>query len=177
MGKREEFIMDGEKYYLLANGMWTDSKYTVVSKPEQLKLDKIRLESMKLEEMSYSELVDLAQEFKDNDNPVYAKRLFDRILEECNDIKIIKSVVPRYSSILRKQGKYDEAIEFVDEYLGIYGKSIESAALFTSLGGAYCDKGDYQEARKKANKAKALSGGNSSQELINLYSRIKGMEK
>ena len=50
-----------------------------------------------------------------------------------------------------------------------------SPALLTSLSAAYCDVGNYEMARKCANKAYAIQGGslNYSNELSLVYKRIK----
>ena len=48
--------------------------------------------------------------------------------------------------------------------------------ILTSLAAAYCDIEKIEEARKYANKAKAISANNRSPELINVYARIKRLE-
>ncbi len=52
-----------------------------------------------------------------------------------------------------------------------------SPTLLTSIAAAYCDIGDVEEARRMANSARAMQGGNSSKELISVYARIKSLEK
>ncbi len=171
--KKQE--MNGEIYYLMSNGMWTNSSFTKVSKEEMYKLDRKRFDN--LENMSFDDKFKLALSMKEQGNLTGAQKIYDKILEENNDIKIIKIVLPCYTSLLRKLEKPQDAIVFAEEYLAIYGKSVETAALFTSIAGAYCDIGDYFEARKKANIAMCICGGKPSQELINVYRRIKAMEK
>lgn len=99
------------------------------------------------------------------------------ILEKCDDREVVRNILSRYTSILRNLEQSEKAIEVAEKYISLYGKYVYTPALFTSLAGAYCDIGDYVEARKKANVAKAMSGENASLELINVYARIKSMEK
>jgi len=169
--------MDGEQYYYMSDGMWVNSSFTKVTKPEMYKLEKIRLENTDLNSMSYENRIRMAQIMKDNGNLSGAMKIFDGVLEECNDARVIKFVLPCYTSILRKYNKPEEAISFADEYIHIYGEMVRTQSLYTSLAGAYCDIGDYIEARKKANIAYALCNGKANPELISVYARIKSMEK
>ena len=170
-------IMDGEQYYYMSDGMWVNSSFTKVTKPEMYKLEKIRLKKIDLNSMSFENRVRMAQTMKDNENFSDAIKIFDGVLEECNDVRVIKFVLPCYTSILRKFNKPEEAISFADEYIHIYGEMVKTQSLYTSLAGAYCDIGDYIEARKKANIAYALCNGKANQELISVYARINSMEK
>lgn len=60
--------------------------------------------------------------------------------------------------------------------LCLFSKRLRWQWLFTSIAAAYCDVVDYVTARQMANRARALSGGQSSVELINVYSRLKAVE-
>ena len=176
MGNKETLIMDGETYYLI-KGKWVNSHFTAVSKEELYKLNALRVKNINFDDKPLEELIELAQSMKDNDDLIYSKRLFEDLLDKCHDSTTIRSILPRYTSILRKLQKPDMAIEVADDYLGRFGKSVSSPALHTSLAGAYCDKGDYTEARLQANRAMAMSAGNASIELQSVYARIKSMEK
>ena len=174
--KREEYMLDGEKYYLI-RGRWVDSHNTTVSKEELYKLNELRLRHLNLSSMSTNEIIDLAQSMKDSDDLIYSVKLFDELLKRRNDAGTVHSILPRYTSILRKLERPKEAIDMFEKYYSKFGKSIYSPALFTSLAASYCDLGNWIEARNKANMAKAMSGGDASLELISVYARIKSMEK
>ena len=174
--KREQYTMDDETYYLM-NGKWVDSQFTTVSKEEMYKLNAIRIKNINFDDIEISKLIKMAQEMKDSDDYIFSKKLFDTIFERCSDKEVVRSILSRYTSILRNLEQPEEAIEVAEKYISLYGKYVYTPALFTSLAGAYCDIGDYVEARKKANVAKAMSGENASLELINVYARIKSMEK
>ena len=176
MSNRETMILNGETYYLI-KGKWYDSHFTAVSKEELYKLNSARMKDISFEDKTEKELIDLAQSMKDNDDLIYSKKLFEELLNRKPDSVVIRSILPRYTSILRKLNKSKEAIDISNDYLGRFGQSVKSAALFTSLAGAYCDNGDYVEARKQANIAMAMSAGNASLELQSVYARIKRMEQ
>ena len=173
----EKQLLNGEIYYLFSNGMWTNSKFTKVSKSEMYQLDSMRLKKVSTESMSYYDRTRLALSLKENGNYLGAKKIYDRVLEECDDIKLKRNILPSYTSLLRKLEKPEEAITIAKEFFETYGEMVESAALYTSLAGAYCDLSDRIKKRKKANRAMYLSGGCCSQELINVFSRINAMEK
>ena len=82
----------------------------------------------------------------------------------------IRSVLPIYSSALRKMKKSNRVVEFWEKNSVSYSK-YGSPEFFTSLAAAYCDIGDYLNAKQFANRA--LASGGSSGELTNVYSRIK----
>ena len=176
MVNKETLIMDGETYYLI-KGKWYDSHFTSVSKEELYKLNALRMKNIDFSEKTAKELIDLAQSMKDNDDFVFSKKLFEELLSKSYESNIIRSILPRYTSILRKLEKPQEAIKISEEYYNKFGKSISSSALHTSLAGAYCDIGDYFEARKQANIVNAMSSGDASIELQSVYARIKKMEK
>jgi len=176
MDNREKYVVDGTTYYYI-NGKWVDSCYTTVTKSILFKLNAARLKSLDFENSDFSELIKIAQEMKENEDFVLSYRLFDTLLKKTDDLSVIRSILPRYTSTIRKLERPNEAIQIAEDYINKYGKEINSSALMTSVAGALCDIGDYVEARKKANKARALSAGNSSPELISVYSRIKSMEK
>ncbi len=172
----EKYELDGETYYLI-KGMWTDSHFTRVSTVEKAKLDKLRMGKIDFSSMDISEIIESAQNMKDDGDLIYSQMLFKEIMERSDDLRVIRSVFPRYTSILRKLDKPREAIELFEKNEYSYGKSIVSPALLTSIAAAYCDIGDFIEARDKADYAMALCNGNAGKELISVYARIKSLEK
>lgn len=174
----KKYEIEGNIYYFNPkNGGWYNSSYTTVSREELYKLNHIRTNAMDFTSMSTNELIDIAQSMKDNNDLVYSVKIFDELLKRQDDVGTVRKILPRYTSILRKLLRPKDAISMFEKYSEMYGKSVTSPALFTSIAAAYCDIGDYVEARKKANVAHAMSGGNSSPELISVYARIKSMEK
>ncbi len=174
--KREQYTMDGKIYYLM-NGKWVDSSFTTVSKEEMYKLNSMRIKNINFDDIETKELIEIAQEMKDNDDYIFSKKLFESLLEKCDDREVVRNTLSRYTSILRNLEQPEKAIEAAEKYISLYGNYVYTPALFTSLAGAYCDIEDYFEARKKANFANAMSAGKASAELISVYARIKAMEK
>lgn len=173
--KKEQYTLDGEIYYLI-NGRWVNSHFTSVSKEEMYKLNSLRVKNIDFNNIETSELIKMAQEMKDNEDYIYSKRLFETLFEKCDEKEVVRSILSRYTSILRNLEQPQEAIDVAEKYISKYGKYVYSPALFTSLAGAYCDLGDPVEARIKANFANAMSGGNAGIELQSVYARIKAME-
>ena len=173
--KREQYILNGEIYYLI-RGRWVNSHFTSVSKEEMYKLNSLRVKDLNFDNIEPSELIKMAQEMKDSEDYIYSKRLFETLFEKCDEKEVVRSILSRYTSILRNLEQPQKAIEVAEKYISIYGKYVYSPALFTSLAGAYCDLGDLVEARKNANIANAMSGGNAGIELQSVYARIRAME-
>ena len=171
----EKILMDGIEY-TLRNGVWYQG-YTRVSKSEMYKLNSLRSKSIDYDNMDLEELIDMAQSMKDSEDYLTSKKIFETLLEKRVEPKVARLVLSRYTSVLRKLGKPQEAIDTAEIYLSVYGGAVKTPALFTSLAGAYCDIGDYFEARKKANVAMAMSGGKAGPELQSVYARIKSLEK
>lgn len=141
------------------------------------RLNAMRIKELDFEDTDVEVLINMAQGMKDSEDFIISKKLFEAIFDKSSNKQVIRSILPRYTSILRELQQPREAIDITEKIISVYGKSVYSPALFTSLAGAYCDIGDTKEARKKANVAMAMSGKNASIELISVYARIKAMEK
>ena len=99
-------------------------------------------------------------------------------IDSANDkYLVLRTLITMQTSCLRLINQPEKAIEFYNELYGIYGGSIGSSALYTSIAAAYCDIDDIDSAVKNVNRAHAISKGNSSLELISVYARIKAMRK
>ena len=86
----------------------------------------------------------------------------------------VDSILPILTSMYRLTGQPKRAIDVAEEYIG-YGLAYESVPLLTSVAAAYCDLGDYENARKFADRAYARQGGGTGEktELSLVYQRIK----
>lgn len=85
-----------------------------------------------------------------------------------------RTVFPIITSCYRSLGQPQKAIDFWMENKYIFASCL-SVPLLTSLAAAYCDVGNYELAKKCANKAYAIQGGslNYQTELSLVYQRIK----
>ncbi len=169
------YEFDGEKYYY-RNGKWLDSHYMSVPTSIVSRLNQLLSEKEDITEKSFNELIELLDGAKTNDNTQLALKTAERALEIADDTEI-RLLLPRLTSLYRKMGAPQKALDIAEKYLNELNKEVWSPALFTSMAAAYCDLDQVDISRKYANRAKALSGNESSPELISVYARIKNLEK
>lgn len=170
----EKYFLNGEEY-IFKNGKWLTSSYITPPLAVVSKLNKMIQGSGNIEKMNMDELMEIIDNSRERDNYHLAAQALERAMEVAKDDEI-RTILPRLTSNLRKQGKSQEAIDVSEKYLSRYGKSLYSPALFTSIAAAYCDLGDFSNARINANRARSMLGSQSSVELISVYSRIKKEE-
>lgn len=172
----EKYELNGEIYYFTGKN-WVDSHYTVVKREELSKLNNLRSADMFIENKSFDELLIEADQVKNTDDYLMAIKIYEKMLEIAKDSVEIRKILPRYTSMLRKDDRPFKAIEMYQEYYARFGRSIMSPALYTSVAAACCDVNDVENARKSANLAYKMSEGNASPELISVFARIKKLEK
>lgn len=166
-----KFELDGEIYTF--NGKkWMNSMHLEVPISIASKLNALLSESMDFEKMGNDELLEFAQNIKEGENYHLTIKVLEILLDRA-DIDLVKLVLPRLTSCYRKNNFSEKALDTGEHYLNVYGKLIKSVALYTSLAGACCDLNRFEQARRYANLAKSISMPGISQELINVYSRIK----
>ena len=64
-------------------------------------------------------------------------------------------------------------MELFVEQFGKYGDSILSSVVLTSVAAAYCDIDNFEMAKKCCDRARAMSGSKTSEELHMVYQRLK----
>ena len=172
----KEYTLDGEKYYF--NGKrWIDSDGLVVPSFVAGRLNLFLINDDAMFSASDNELLQYAANIKEGENYSLAIRAMEILLDRGN-ADIVKSVLPRLTSCYRKVGRVEDAIGLAEGYIANRTAHVETDALFTSLGAAYCDIGEYDKAKDYANRAYAMNGGIvSSVELSNLYERIDKCEE
>ena len=167
----KEYTLDGEKYYF--NGKrWIDSDGLAVPSFVAGRLNLFLINDDVMFSASDNELLQYAANIKEGENYSLAIRAMEILLDRGN-ADIVKSVLPRLTSCYRKVGRIEDAIGLAEGYIANRAAHVVTDALFTSLGAAYCDIGEYDKAKDYANRAYAMNGGIvSSVELSNLYERI-----
>lgn len=168
--KLKEYILDGEKYYF-SGKRWIDSNGLAVPSSMLGRLNLFLINEDAIFSASDSELLQYAANVKEGENYSLAIRAMEILLDRA-DANIVKSVLPRLTSCYRKVGRIEDAIGLAEGYIANRAVNVATDALFTSLGAAYCDIGEYDKARDCASRAYAMSAGNASVELSNLYGRI-----
>lgn len=170
----ETYTLDGEKYYY-KNGKWLNSSYMTVPTSLVSKLNKLLTADVDITEKSIDELIEIIDGAKNGNNIQLALKAAECAIDKANETELRK-LLPRTTSIFRQIGQSQKAIDTAERLIEKYGKAVWSPALFTSIAAAYCDLDQLETARKYANRARALSGANSSVELMSVYSRLKMLE-
>lgn len=168
----DKYELDGETYYF-NNGKWLTSNYMSVPTAVVGKLNKLL--TVDTSKKSVHELIKLLDGAKQGENNQYALKIANGALEIAN-ISEIRQLLPRVTSLYRKNNQAQKAIDVAIEYINRYGDKVESSALYTSMAAAYCDIDNLDLARKCVNRAMALSAGNSSAELNNVFMRLRILE-
>lgn len=169
----EKFEFEGN-IYIYHNNQYYDEHFIALCKNDLLKVMAARAEKINYKLFSESELLDLIKNYKKNELYEIAKKISEYGMEKYyyND-KFIRSVLPIFTSCCRKLNMPNEAIRKSNLYLKA---STCSPALNTSLAAAYCDIGDYNNAKKHAGLAYAKLANlpyNEKIEIANVYARIK----
>ncbi|WP_028234578.1 HRDC domain-containing protein [Pseudobutyrivibrio sp. MD2005] len=171
----ETYEYNGEKYYF-KKGKWIKSDYTIAPISVVTELNKLLMENENFDEKSVDEIIKLLDGAKMTSNTGFALKLAEEAMEKAS-LSEARALLPRMTSLYRIKHRPEKAIEVGEHYIGIYEGKIWSPSLFTSLAAAYCDLNELEKARKYANRARAISGNNSSIELMSVYSRLKKLEE
>lgn len=170
----EEYSYKNNKYFF-SDGVWLSTNYLAVPTALQSELNQQLMDKIDFSKKSVAELLTIIDKSRiEQSNTQLAGKLLKNALQKA-DQRERMSVLPRATSNLRMVGHPQEAIDLAQEYLSRYGNGVASAALFTSMGAAYCDLGNLIEARRYANRAYA-TGGKEDSELNALFQRLDCME-
>lgn len=171
----ESYEYNGEKYYF-KKGKWLKSDYTVAPISVVNSLNKLLMENEDFETKTVDEIIKLLDGAKMSGNTGFALKLAEESLEKAT-LSEARALLPRITSLYRIKNRPERAVELGEHYIRVYESKIWSPSLFTSLAAAYCDLNKLEEARKYANRARAISGNNSTIELMSVYSRLKKLEE
>lgn len=166
----DTIILDGRKY-VRRSQKWSENNI-IVPDPLQKRLNRIVADSMNPLEATADELISNADKFKESGDYLSAAKQYMEALVKC-DRNEYSSILPRLSSCYRKLGQPEKSLTLMEEAVSIYGNKILNTAMLTSVAAAYSDLKMWDDARRYANRAYAISGGNAGVELMNVLSRIK----
>lgn len=173
----EEFEIDGNTY-IYENGIYFDENFITLCKNDLLKVMNVRLKQIDYYNISSHELLSLIKNCKENELYQITKDLAEiGINRHGDDNFFMRTVLPMYTSTCRKLHMPNEAIKTAKKFLI---PSTASPALDTSLAAAYCDIGDYINAKKHADRAYAKLADLPYEmkiEISNVYKRIKAESK
>lgn len=153
--------------YLWDGSKWIDIKNFTI--PPLAIIEKLNEEIKDIDldyrDMALTDLTTMASNFKDNGNIYKALEIIEYVLSKVPDDSATLSVL---CSLLRKNGKPDEALIRTDNY------NHPNTALLTSRAAAMCDLEQWEEAKREVGRALAMTkGNNQKQEAFNVVKRIK----
>ena len=177
----EKVVVNNEIYYI-HKGKVCDSSFIEVPKGLADKVMEsalaniwsVDIQEKELLDMPESELVDYAKRLKEDMDYIKCLRVIQYGMRRFNkSVHYYRTVFPMITSCYRSLNQPQKAISFWDEHKQLFVSCL-SPALLTSLAAAYCDVGNYEMARKCANKAYAMNGGykNCEVELTMVYMRL-----
>ncbi len=168
----QKIEVDGQTYYYI-NDNFVDESFLVVPDNVKKKLIPKVFESVDYKNLSPEDLMLLIKKAKRVCAYAYVIKVATFGLDKnIDDAWWAIRVLPILTSSLREMGKPENAIEVAKHYTSLIRCS--SPQLCTSLASAYCDIGDYERAKKFADRAYAMQGGGQGykNELTLVYKRI-----
>lgn len=171
--KMDVIILDGKKYERRYK-KWTENNI-VVPDVLQKKLNLMLAGEADVESMSITKLIENADKFQDSRDYSLAIKYYSAAIARCVyvDRNNFAYILPRLSACYRGNGQPEKSIRLMKRAIEVEGNNILSVPMLTSVAAAYSDLKEWDKAKQYANRAYALSNGKPSQELINVYSRIK----
>ena len=170
----EKFVFENQTYYI-NKGLVYDDSFLEVPVIESSKVLGEYFKGIDYKTLDMDGLIDYVKQLK------LAKKYANCIsVIEYGLLKFAISqdyyitVFPIITSCYRAMGQSQKAIEFWMSNKRIFASCL-SVPLLTSLAAAYCDVGNYELAKRCANRAYAMQGGskNYQTELSLVYGRIK----
>ena len=173
MIEKTKVTLNDEDYFLI-KGKWYDAHYLEVPVNVALALTEQILNDTSINGYSNEQLEKFVMGFKDQGLTGKALEiaaiLYDRY-ESANDTSKLRWLMPVETSILRMSRTPQKAIEFYNAQIAKFGNTVNSPQLLTSVAAAYCDVGDYDNAKRLCDRA--YGWGGASYELSMVYGRIK----
>ena len=170
----EKFKYKG-KEYIRYKGQWMGTDYVIVHDTLQRELNKHFSSTIDLDTLTIGQLLVEGDHFKESGSISIALEYYQKALAKCGKRDRYRAeIYPRITSCWRSQGFPEKAVDLFERL--VKEKSFVlgwNPALFTSVGAAYCDLGNWEMGKKLANRANARCKGKASDELISLYRRIK----
>ena len=166
------YELDGQKFYY-DKGRWLTSSYMIAPTEITSRLNMLLIEKEDLSSKAVDELMKILDGAKHGYNTQYAVKVAEKAIENAEEVTEIRRLLPRLTSLYRQVGNPQKAIDVAKEYTDMFNQRVWSQALLTSIAAAYCDQEEYDTAKKFADIAYAAYAGNSSQELMGVFERIK----
>ncbi|MFW5780575.1 MAG: hypothetical protein ACOCWI_03915 [Bacillota bacterium] len=171
-----EIEYQGNKYLYFNGNFVEKDSYIIPTEDILIKLVKIYYSEIDYTQFNDKELKAFIKETKNN--LAYniclkaSLHFYERKKEHSWEIRYI---LPIITSIYRKMLKPEKVIELNKKAYEMYGKTVFSVPLYTSIAAAYCDLNQYEKAKKFCHIAYAEQGGTTGYqtELTLVYNRIE----
>lgn len=170
----EKIFFDEQTYYLI-NGVLYDSDFLTTPTSISQKVLSNYYKNVDYKAFNQDELLDHLKRLKSAEFYNDCLKAIHFGFEKFSSFPdFCTNVLPIMTSCYRAVGQSQNAIDFCLKNKSLVASCV-SVPLLTSLAAAYCDIGDYDTAKKYANRAYAIQGGskNFQTELSLVYERIK----
>lgn len=162
--------------YFLKGDRWFDSRGKLAAPEIQNRLYEVVLEDEGIKYASYKELSRDFTYALVHENSVLAIKIVQLIIDRAyysKEYKEIRWILPRITSMFRRNNRPVEAIDFAKACIDEYGEIVASHALYTSLAAAYLDIGDRESCKVYIDK---VGSCDDSAFIKNVMARLKGIE-
>ncbi|WP_092637681.1 tetratricopeptide repeat protein [Acetanaerobacterium elongatum] len=171
-----EVIKYEGRTYTKVNGKWFDSMNMIAPLSVQSRLNFTFSKGLDYDTMDVSELIKVADDYKASQSFGLALKAYESAIKK-SDNNQVAHILPRITSCYRSVGQPEKAIQVNSWAKKLFGASIISPALLTSIAAAYCDMGEYDNAKRCCDRAYAMAGGKGFIELSLVYKRIESQTK
>ena len=170
----EKIIWEDQTYYI-NKGMVYDASFLEVTKEQARAVLACHCKTIDYTTFDESKLLTYLRKLKNAElYDVCLEVVFCGLNTFSDSVSFYTASFPIITSCYRAKGQPQQAIDFWMQNKKLFASCL-SVPLLTSLAAAYCDVGNYELAKKCANRAYAIQGGslNYSTELSLVYRRIK----
>ena len=167
-----QIVCDDNIYYFSGNNFF-DEFFIALEGDELRKVAHEYFNSIPYQTLNSQEFLAFVKQVKNCGLIYKAKKVIEfAIVHKGNDVQLLHSLLPIYTSCCRILNQPETAIECAEHLLPICGGS---CATYTSLAAAYCDIQDYKNAKKYAGIAYAKQGGGKGYqtEISLVFKRLK----
>ena len=172
MKNRITVVLNDEEYYLI-KGKWYDTHLIEAPQGIANALADQMLKS-NIDDFTNEDLEKFVMGFKDQGLTSQALQIADILYDryvKASDMYKIRWLLPIMTSLLRMAHTPLRAIELFTAQTEKFGNAANSPQLLTSIAAAYCDVGDYVNAKRMCDWA--YKWGGSAYELDRVYDRVK----
>ncbi len=160
------------KTYKRYSSKWLDINNLIVCDSLQTMLNMEFVKNMDVSHLETNELISNGDKFKASYSYYLAIKYYEAAVEK-SSMQETSYILPRLASCYRKINQPLKVIKIATYAKQNFGSKLLTAPLLTSTAAAYCDLGEYSNAKKCCDLAYAMLGGAANEELNLVYKRLK----